>query len=168
MHIETERKYIVRLPDFEALASLPGYSKSDIEQIYLPSEPGQTRRIRRRTHTDKTVYTKTVKTRISPMSAYEDEHEITEEEYMELRKGRDRSHHVVNKQRYTFIYKNTLFELDVYPFWKRTCLLECELRNEKVIVELPPFLRIVKDVTGERRYSNASIAKTIPSEESVS
>ena len=140
MHIETERKYIVRLPDFEALSALPGYSQSDIEQIYLPAEPGRTRRIRRRAYADKTVYTVTAKTRISPMSSYEDEHDISEEEYLALREQRDRSRNIVNKKRYTFLYKNTLFELDVYPFWRRTCLLECELRSEKVIVELPPFL----------------------------
>ena len=59
--LEIERKYIIKMPDFSLLESQEGYTKSDILQIYLSSENGETHRIRRRTYADKTICTETKK-----------------------------------------------------------------------------------------------------------
>ena len=83
-HIETERKFIISKPDIDVLRAQPEYTSSDIVQIYLVSSPRVTHRIRSRTYFGKTVYTETTKMRISGMSAYEDEREITEAEFVSL------------------------------------------------------------------------------------
>jgi len=33
--LETERKYLIRKPDFEVLSKMESYTVSDIEQIYV-------------------------------------------------------------------------------------------------------------------------------------
>ena len=42
--LETERKYLIRKPNFQLLSGLAGYTVSDIEQIYLDEKDGLTRR----------------------------------------------------------------------------------------------------------------------------
>ena len=79
--IEIERKFVIEMPDTSVLSSLPGYSSSDIEQTYLSSDAGVTRRVRARKYKGCTVYTETKKMRIDNMSAHEDEREITRKEY---------------------------------------------------------------------------------------
>ena len=66
------------------------------------------------------------------------------------------------KTRYYFIYKHQYFLLDVFmePEWAEgLCLLEIELLDENDKVELPPFLNIVKEVTGDPEYTNSAIAR---------
>ena len=58
-HIETERKYIISLPDFEVLKREAEYTVSYITQTYLNSDIGVTHRVRARKYGDKTVYTET-------------------------------------------------------------------------------------------------------------
>lgn len=161
--IETERKYIIRIPDIARLRRCDGYSASRIEQIYLPSPgPGKTHRIRRRLTHGKVSYTETLKTRISAMSCLEDEHPIDEETYKELKRARDPARHPVRKVRHTFYIGTQKYEIDVYPFRRHSCVLETEIPSESTAVTLPDFLDVVRDVTGDRRYSNAALARGIP------
>ena len=62
------------------------------------------------------------------------------------------------------MYGGQIFEIDIYPFRKNSCVMETELKNETDRPELPPFVRVVKEVTGDHRYSNASLAKSIPTD----
>ena len=141
-----------------------GYSCSAIEQIYLPSAPGITHRIRRRLTAGKSVYTETVKTRLSSMSCIEEEKEIPREEYSRLKGQRDRNRRIVKKNRHTFVYGEQTFEIDIYPFRKNSCVMETELKSEMERPALPPFIKVVKEVTGDHRYSNAALAKRIPAD----
>ena len=164
-HIETERKYIIKLPDFDLLKREAEYTLSDITQTYLNSDAGITHRVRARKYADKTVYTETKKTRISPMSSIEEEREISEVEYEALAKNIKSGTHPVKKTRHTFLYSGQLFEIDVYPSWKCTAIMETELDDPKKIVKMPPFIRIVREVTGNKSYSNASMSRVFPTEE---
>ena len=160
--IETERKYIIRIPRTQDMRGCRGYSCSAIEQIYLPSAPGVTHRIRRRLTAGKSVYTETVKTRLSAMSCIEEEKQIPKEEYARLKSQRDKNRRIVKKNRHTFVYGEQTFEIDIYPFRKNSCVMETELKSELERPTLPPFIRVVKEVTGDHRYSNAALAKRIP------
>lgn len=164
-HIETERKYIIKLPDFEVLKREAEYTSSDITQIYLASNSGITHRVRARIYPDKTVYTETKKVRISPISAVEDEREISAEEYETLAKNIKRGTNPVRKTRHTFVYSGQLFEIDVYPSWKCTAIMETELDDPKKQAKMPPFIRIVREVTGNKNYSNASMSRVFPTED---
>ncbi len=75
--IETERKYVIKMPDLSYLRRAVGSTESNITQIYLSSEPGKTHRIRKREYPEKTVYIENRKTRISSVSVIEEEGEIT-------------------------------------------------------------------------------------------
>ncbi|MBR5140695.1 MAG: hypothetical protein IKV16_06535 [Clostridia bacterium] len=164
MNIEIERKYIIKLPDTSRLTEECGYTESDIVQIYLSSEPGVTHRIRSRRYGDKTVYTETKKTRIDKMSAYEDEREISEAEFSLLSKGIDAATRPIIKKRVTFDYLGNTVEIDIYPDWHRHAILETELLSREACAALPEYIEIVREVTGDFRYSNAVMARSFPEE----
>lgn len=160
--IETERKYIIRIPRTSDMRGCEKYSCSAIEQIYLPSAAGTTHRIRHRLTAGKSIYTETVKTRISAMSCIEEEKVISREEYFGLKAKRDRNRRIVKKNRHTFLFGTQIFEIDIYPFRKNSCVMETELKTEFDRPALPPFIRVIKEVTGDHRYSNAALASRIP------
>ena len=163
MNIETEKKYVIELPDFLFLSTLENYTESEIEQIYLKSE-GVTHRIRRRTKNGTTVYTETKKRRLSPMSVVETENEIDEAKYNNLKKNRAKNSKILVKNRYTFTFDSRLFEIDVYPEWHKSAIMELELKSERESFSLPPFIKLIKDVTGLFEYSNAKMSVSFPPE----
>ena len=163
--VEIERKYIIEKPDFERLGEAAGYTVSDIVQIYLPAEKGQTHRIRSRAYKDKTVYIETRKIRIDKMSVTEIEREIEEEEFLRLSENIAEGTRPVVKRRHTLDLGVTVAEIDEYPEWSSTCIMETELPSRDTEVSFPPYIRIIREVTGERAYSNASMSKCFPKEE---
>ena len=85
--METERKYLIAMPDAAVLQSADA---PEIVQTYLVNpEKGATERARARTSGGMEVYTHTVKHKLSTMSREEDEHEISAAEYAELLKRAD-------------------------------------------------------------------------------
>lgn len=162
--IEIERKYIIKLPDVNSLSKMPGYTKSEITQIYISSPRNITHRVRKRVYPEKTVCTETKKIRIDKCSAYEDEREISEEQFIAIALGQKEGTLPVKKVRHTFSYVGKTVEIDVYPNWKNTAVLEVELESREERVSLPDFITVVRDVTGDRRYSNASMAISFPDE----
>ena len=101
--VEIERKYIIKMPDPKMISSESGYTESRILQIYLESEPGETHRIRRRERSGAFVYTETIKKRIDKISSFEDEREISEEEFIRLSKKMKSGTRPIIKTRYTFL-----------------------------------------------------------------
>ena len=162
--IETERKFVIAMPDVELISSLDGYTLSEIEQTYLLSSPTVTRRVRLRRYQDRTVYTETKKIRIGIMSAEEDEREISEDEYRTLLTQIAPGTVTLRKTRITFEYSERVFEMDIYPEWQRSCILEVELDREDAPLSMPPFLEVIAEVTGDRRYSNAAMSYEFPKE----
>ena len=163
--IEIEKKYIIKMPNISILKAQTGYTESRILQIYLPCAEGETRRIRKRVKAGKAAYTETRKIRIDKMSSNEIEREITESEFSLLSQNILESTRPIEKTRYTFIYKEQLFEIDLYPEWKHTAIMETELDSRERTVDFPEFLEIVKDVTGDKSYSNRGMSHTFPKEQ---
>ncbi len=163
-HIEIERKYIIRIPDVEKMRAKNGYSLSEITQIYLKSPLYKTHRIRSRRYCNRTEYTETVKVRIDGVSAAEDEIEISEERFVELSKRINTGSSPIKKLRHVFEYCGQIFEIDVYPQWKNTAIMETELESRDEKVEFPDFIEIVEEVTGRREYSNAAMSVCFPKE----
>lgn len=162
--VEIERKFIIEMPDISALRTAPDHTESRITQIYLESETGVTHRVRLREYPDRTVATETKKIRIDSMSAVEDEREITLAEFEE--KSREIAHGTrpVCKTRHTLRHGAYVIEIDVYPEWQSTAILEVELPTRETRVELPPYIRVIREVTGDRKYSNASLSRAFPAE----
>ena len=162
--IEIENKYIIEMPETELLLKQTDYSSSEILQIYIAGMEGETRRIRRRIYKDKCQYTETRKIRIDQSSSPEMEREISESEFIELSALAIADRIPIKKTRHTFIYKNQLFEIDVYPEWQRSAILETELDSAERVVEFPTFIKVVRNVTGDKKYSNASMSRSFPKE----
>ena len=162
--VEIERKYVIAMPDVARLAECEGYTASGIEQTYLESAEGVTHRVRARRYADRTVYTETKKVRIDKMSAFEDERELTEGEYLALLERRKQGTVTLKKARHTFEFKARTFEVDIYPEWKGSAILETELESREAVVEFPEFIAVIAEVTGDRRYSNAAMSHRFPAE----
>jgi len=162
--IEIERKYVIKKPSLKSLRVMKDYTESEITQIYLESEKNVTHRVRSRVYPDRAVYTETKKIRVDKMSAYEDESEICEADFKEKSKKIDKATRPILKKRYTFTHNNHVFEIDVYPDWERCAIMETELESREELVDFPYFIEIVREVTGEREYSNAAMAHSFPKE----
>ncbi len=158
--LEIERKYIIKMPDTAILHSCKDYVKSDIEQIYLKTDGGLTHRIRKRNDR----YIETKKTRIDSMSVIEDERDISEEEYLSLKANMQSGTRPLYKTRHSFSYLGKIIEIDVYPEWKHSCIMETELTSRDEAVAIPEFIEIIKEVTGDKKYSNASMSQSFPPE----
>ena len=160
--MEIERKYIISLPSEEQLAAVPGARRTDIVQTYLfVPENGARRRVRKRgTEQSGWVYTYTEKTDIAPGERIETEREIDAAEYDWLLAEASPDRPPIIKSRYVFVYEGQEFELDVYPFSSELAVLEIELDRIDREVKLPPFLNVLRDVTGDKRYENSQLALT--------
>lgn len=160
---EIERKFLVRMPSEAVLSA--AVDVTQIEQTYLAAKPGETERVRKRGRAGDWHFYHTIKRKITDISREEYEREITETEYRALLQRRDRERNTVYKTRYVLEYRGQSFELDVYPFWQEQAVLELELSDEEQAIDFPPELELLRELTHDKRYTNASLAKTIPEED---
>ena len=155
--LEIERKLIIKIPDEKLLSGLDGYTESKIEQIYLSAHPPfSSHRVRRREYSDgRVLFFETAKRRVGAISA---------EEYEALATGIEEGTRPVRKIRKTFPFCGKVFEIDIYPEWNSTCIMEVELLSENETVAFPPFVEIVCEVSGKGEYSNHAMSKKFPPE----
>lgn len=159
--IEIERKYLIEKPKIEDLSNNVHINLVDIVQTYLgPDKNGNERRVRKRgTNGDYTYYVATKK-QIDNIKRIEIENKISENEYLVLMSETDDSSNTIYKKRICFVYKSQYFEIDLYDFSNDKAILEIELTNENNIVELPSFIKVIKEVTDDQNYWNYSLAKS--------
>lgn len=148
--LEIERRWLVRIPD-----NIDDFPYHRIEQAYLSPESGFQGRIRRLD--DKFIYTEKARTGSSAVRI-ENEKEITEEEYLSLKK-----HTILNtikKRRYLIPYKELTFEFDIFENTAESgyALMEAELENETDSADIPEFIDIILEVTNDSYYTNRNLA----------
>lgn len=167
IHKEVEYKFLIEYPDIEMLTALPTCQKSTITQIYLKSKPGVDRRIRQREQEGHISYFYTEKRDAGTdgLSRYEDERQITAQEYSMLMKEADYNKHTIIKDRYSIVNGEQTCEIDIYPFWNDRAILEVEVEDEKDTVILPEFIRMIRDVTRDPAYKNTNLAVNYEIEE---
>ena len=154
--LEIERKFLVKKPD---LSRLDLKRTLSIIQTYLSNgENGSQRRVRRIAENGRVSYTFTEKVYITPVTRQENEFEITEEKYNELLSQRRTDSVPIVKVRYCFLYMDQLFELDTYPFSDKLAVLELELDDPEQKIYFPGDVSVLREITGDRRYSNAALA----------
>lgn len=160
--LEIERKFLIEYPDLNELEKLSGGDFSDISQTYLASEKGTSERVRARTKNGVTVYTHNTKIKLSAMKRIELEDEVSHDEYAELLKRADPKCRTIEKVRYCVPYGGFTFEIDVFPFWSDKAFMEVEMPSENTAVELPDFVKIIREVTDDNRYTNHALAIELP------
>ena len=162
MAFEIERKFLIEYPDTETLEKFSDAKKIEMVQTYLISENGTTSRVRKRISDGEVKYIFTEKLRINDLKCIENEREVTADEYEELLKSADPERKTVYKTRYCLPFEERVVEVDIYPFWNDRAIAEVEMESEDEIVRLPEIIKVIRDVTSEKAYKNASIAKHIP------
>ena len=155
---EMERKFLIRTPDLDWLEKCPLCRKVQIDQTYLKSDPSEEIRVRRRGEGGNYIYYQTHKWMMEGMKRISTETRLSKSEYRRLLKNADPSRRRISKTRYCLTYENQYFEIDIYPFWKDQAILEIEVRDEKEKICFPEQIRIIKEVTGDPAYKNASLA----------
>ena len=161
---EIERKFLIEYPDLKWLASMPNCRRVEIIQTYLKSEKGEEIRVRQRGADGHYVYFETTKRKISDVKRVEIERRLSESEYLSLLMEADTTRRQIRKDRYCLTYDGQYFEIDVYPFWKDRAIAEIELSDEKTAIRFPEEIRVIREVTGDDAYKNASLAKIQPTE----
>ena len=156
--LEVERKFLVRLIDLRSIGI--AHQTAEIEQIYLfAGDHSLPTRIRKRTQSGASTCVQTVKRDITPGVRHETETHISADEYADKAKLQDTRTLVIKKQRTCFVWNNQYFELDVFEKpYKDLCLLEIELINVDDIVDIPPWIEVIKEVTDDPAYSNHALA----------
>ena len=162
---EIERKFIIKYPDISMLEQLPNCSKVDIIQTYLHSaNPDEETRVRQRGRDGQYIFTKTIKKRVSTLKRVETERRLSQAEYLSLLMDADTILRQIRKERYCLSFANQYIEIDIYPFWQRQAILEVELSDENQKVVFPEFIEVLREVSGDERYENRSLAENIPEE----
>lgn len=161
--LEIERKFLIAYPSEELLH---GCESSEIVQTYLEAaEKGVSERVRKRGSAGSFTYTHTLKKHISDITRFEEEREISCEEYEKLLERADKTRRTIYKTRYILQFEGQSFEIDVFPFWSDRAFLELELENERQEIAFPDGIRIIRELTHDRRYTNASLARQIPQDD---
>lgn len=152
--IEEERKYIVQLTD-----EIPSYIESDITQLYLVADPGCEIRLRRRTWNGNSINVHTTKKTVSPTEEIVIERQVEDTLYESLLQQADPYRRPIHKNRKSFIWKGQFFELDTYlkPVGN-LMILETKGIARHEDVKFPPFIKVIEDITGNRKYYNYNIA----------
>lgn len=153
--IVEERKYIVELT-----GELPhDCIESQILQTYLTAEPGSEVRLRRRTSGSHTLNIHTIRRRLSNSQELVTERQVTNALYESLLQQADPYRQPIRKLRRSFVHQGHFFELDAYQgALEGLLILETKGVASHDDLCLPPFLRIVEDITGDTRYYNPNLA----------
>lgn len=152
--IEEERKYMV-----EIIGELPECTESIITQTYLVGDPGVEIRLRRREWAGKFVNILTTKTKVSQTEELVTERQIANNLYESMLQQADPYRHTIQKLRKSFIWKGQYFELDSYQgALDGLVILETKGIRCHEDVKFPPFLRVIKDITGNKDYYNYTLA----------
>ncbi len=162
MPMEIERKYLIAMPDRVKLQLIPRCEATEIAQTYLTDADGMCRRVRKRGNPMLGyTFTLTKKKTVGYGERIELEEEISPEMYQALLHEAHPDKQTVHKVRYVFPFRKQVFELDVYAFSDTLATLEIELPSIDTPVILPSFIEVMKDVTGDERYSNYALSERL-------
>lgn len=152
--IENERKYIV-----EVVGEIPECMESEIIQTYLVAEPGCEVRIRKRMTNGVVTNIHTTRRKISDQEELVTERHVGNSLYETMLQQADPYRRTIRKNRKSFIWKGQFFELDTYmsPV-DNLVILETKGIACHEDLKLPPFIRIVEDITGNTDYFNINLA----------
>lgn len=165
--LESERKFLVKFPtSWSALSEMFDdlIDVKRITQTYLKPEGKEpSARVRKTiaglTGDTETEYHFNQKEFIEAGVHNEKEHELTKSQYEKYLKLAHPDKVEVAKTRFVFKFDDQVFELDVFKgALKGLAILEIELNDIKDTVELPSFLKVIKEVTKDKRFTNFALA----------
>ena len=163
--LEIERKFLIYRPD-PAFLDGQGGEKWDIRQTYLTGTPEQgSRRVRRVRCGGEETWYYSEKVRITDRKRIEREKVVSPEEAEKLLREADGEKRPIEKTRWRIPFGGRTLEIDVFPFWEKQAFCEVELPDEEAGFTLPDWVRVIREVSEDRRYNNNNLARVIPEEE---
>ena len=105
------------------------------------------------------IYFQTIKRNVNNLKRVEIERRLSKDEYLRLLMDADTEKRQIRKTRYCLTYENQYFEIDVYPFWNDKAIAEIELSDENADITFPKQIKVIKEVTEDENYKNASLAR---------
>lgn len=165
--LEIERKFLLAPECIDQAYLSEGFRKWDIfypvevqiRQSYLEAtDPNVERRVRERKQDGESLYTYTEKQEVRSGVRVERERIIPAREYIELLKQRYPDRADIRKRRYSFAYNGQYCQIDIVDSPVQLALFEIELTEENNTAAIPASVRVLKEVTDDSRYKNASIA----------
>lgn len=161
-HYEIERKFLIAYPDKDTLLAAEGCRTKRMVQTYLNAPEGETCRVREVREGDAVRYIQTLKKRITMLRAVEEEQELSEAEYRAALRDADPTRRPIEKTRFCIPYGGQLLEIDLYDFWQDRATLEVELSSEDEAFSLPSYIKVLREVTDDKRYKNVNLAREVP------
>ena len=154
--IEEERKYVVQIT-----GQLPeDCTVSEITQTYLKGYPDAEERLRKRSWGKKNVYVHTTKKIIGGNEELVTERQLNQSLYEMMLPLADPERATIHKLRHSFIWQGQYFEIDDYhDTLAGLTILETKGIAEGEPVKFPPFLKVLRDVTGDKDYYNYNLAR---------
>lgn len=151
--LEIERRWI--LIDSIDLELFKGSSqKLNLTQFYLKNPENKNERLRQIITEERQVsFIHTVKTPAA-IGQWEQESEITTEEYVEMLSRIDSKRQVIIKDRYVFPFGQYKLEVDQFIIPVTYRILEIELPSLEVEISIPSFLGRAIEITKEKGLSN--------------
>ena len=157
--MKRKRKFLIEMPDLEVVQSEYNAVALDMMQTYLlPTSPGVERRVRQQKNGGDYLYFYTEKHVKDDGSKWVTERSISEKQYVRYLMESDSTLHGVRKVKYRFIYRDHRIEIDVYPFSGDRAVLF--VYTDSGEADLPPQVRIIREVTGDPAYKNRQLAIT--------
>lgn len=132
-------------------------------EVFLRSVDGCENKIRKRGQHGNFSYTHSLRIRREDNNKHELKKPITARDFNILYEQRDETRRPLNKFRKCFIYFQQLFVIDSLemPNKKTIHLLrfDTQAKDDKDLM-MPPFLKIIKEVSEDNNYSSFIISKT--------
>ena len=153
--VKTQRKYLVDIEnlDFEQLERIS--KKAYMTQDYLESKPSVEKRLRKVTMNGVDTYHYTVyKTLESGEKVKVSDESISERMYKKLLEFKDEEKRTIKKVRYYFPYEDEYFTLDKMEEY---AILEINVKEDEII-QIPPFIPVLEDVSHNPNYKSVNIA----------
>lgn len=157
--LQIERKYLIQKPSISSLSQYASINVTTILQTYMDAPMHVERRLRKYNQDGNCSYYLTNKREISGSKRLKTEEKISERMYTQYL-SETTSSCSIQKERICFVYHNQYFKLDLFDFSNDFALLEIELTTENDAIDLPDFLKVVKEVTSDPHYRNYHLAKT--------
>ena len=157
--METKRKYLIARPDPDMLSRRPNCEHVEITQAYLHSEiPGETIRIRQRGRDGSYVYFKTRKQSVDG-KRIEMEERLSRHEFRDLLLQADPEYRTIRKDRWCLSENGLYYNIDIYPQWDDRALMDVELYDADDRIVFPEGIDVIREVTGEKEFTNPEIAR---------
>ena len=116
-------------------------------------------RLRRRDWNGKVVNVHTTKKKVSGHEEIITERQVPNALYESLMQQADSYRQTIHKNRKSFIWKGQYFELDTYlNLPEPLTILETKGITEDEDVRFPPFVRVLADITCNKKYYNYTLA----------